>query len=236
MGGGVKILFISDVHLGYDVETNLTLVNKIVKITKPELVLSGGDWDIDIEVIKNGLTREKFMKMFNNVPIYSILGNHDNETGKLSEFINNLTNSDGSRVFFEGLIEVYGLKILGKSIYFNSDSIGEFIRWVVQNRDTQPDFLILHECPNRDINMMDYIISVIKPRIILCGHIHDESFYHKEYNVFIKSRDSLCAGKYESLTVDLFKVITYSPFCGYAVIDYNPDSRELLGFTLSRFR
>lgn len=229
-GGGMRILFISDVHLGYDVRLNSELVKKIVSQVQPDLVLSAGDWDLDVELISSGFSHDDFMGMFNGVPVYSILGNHDNESGEAVSFIDSLHNSDGSRVFFDDLVEFGGLKVLGKSVVFNSNTIGNFMRWVIDNRSVKPDALVLHDCPFGDVDLLKFIGRVLGPRLILCGHVHDRSFQHVEYNVFVEYGDSLCFNAFRKRTIDVFKVITTFPFGGYAVIDYNTDSRVVNGF------
>lgn len=232
MGFKMKILFISDAHLGYNFETNFELVRRIISKTKPDVILSAGDWDLDVELIKKGVTKKKFQSMFNGIPVYSILGNHDNETGEITDLINSLKNKDGSNIFFEGLLETGKLTLLGMPINFSSEYFGSFIRQAIQYRRTKPDVLIIHDCLNNYINVIDWIIQIVQPKIILCGHVHDRPFYHEEREVFVKTGDPLCGDAYKKLTAHLFKVITTIPYGGYAVINYNPNSREVVGFSL----
>lgn len=233
----MRILFISDTHFGYDFELAYYTVKKIIDKTSPELILSAGDWDFDKELISRYGT-DWFNKLFTNHNVYSILGNHDLESGddEAEKLIMGLKNSDDSRVFFDGLIEVNGLKILGvPGIIEDSSDLDYIKKTLIKHGDSEPDFLIMHDCPEfYPINLTSFIIKIVQPKNILCGHIHDEPFRIKQYDYYLESSDALCSDYFKKIRVNIIKVITTPPFTGYALIDYNIESRSINSLTLGR--
>jgi len=233
----VKILFISDTHFGYDFELAYYTVKRILDTTKPDLVLSGGDWDFDKELIsKHGVSW--FSELFSDYTVYSILGNHDLESGDKDaiKIVMNLKNSNGSRVFFSGLIDFNGVKILGVPGLIEDVKELEYIKkTLLKYRNSEPDFLLMHDCPEWHlINIKNYVVSTVKPKNILCGHIHDESFKMKQEDYYIESTDTLCTNYSVKKNVNIIKIITTPPFTGYALIDYNPESGSINSITLGR--
>ncbi len=185
----MKILFISDLHYelkyhkGVDESKAWDWLINLIDTHKPSLILSAGDWG-------SAITIDDFLELTAKVPVLTIYGNHENLDVLTNVFNVKLNRPilirDGEVVNFNG-IKISGINgivnLSGKpKARVPRKKPEEYLR-VAMRIPKNIDILILHEVPN----LQEYkgkitysvgaevayeAIMLIKPRIVLNGHLH----------------------------------------------------------------
>lgn len=171
----MKILAISDMH------GNLKKIFDAIHESKPDLILSCGDWG------DNGsFNVDEFRAILNEATVFSVFGNHDD-----MEFLSGAVNTDGSHVLLpQGQIsECNGLQVFGisgiwakshkKPYYVTDEDVAGFVSNV---GGQHVDILMSHGCA---IGIADTVggrrggqrcfldaFHATTPRLYLCGHLH----------------------------------------------------------------
>lgn len=172
----MRIAAVSDMH------GNLRSVSQVIEISRPDLVISCGDWGDPGEI-----DRDVFRAILAEVPVLTVYGNHDD-----LEFLSAAKNLDGSPVLlYPGEVcERDGLRFAGisgiwakshRQAYYVTDEDVAKSASLLAGRDV--DVLLTHGCP---IGLVDAVpggrrggqrcfldaFHVISPRLYLCGHLH----------------------------------------------------------------
>ena len=181
----MKIMFISDLHYSSkssEIEA-FKWLKKIVKYHMPEYLLSAGDWGYEVDM-------KNFIDILNLTKIYTIYGNHDNLKVLLS-----LRNVDDTPILIkdECILKIGELNIVGingiiaerrrmrKGVPRKRPE--DFIRIARSIDNKNIDILLIHESPpfpeyrgsmhfRRSLNSILDVIRILKPRIIINGHLH----------------------------------------------------------------
>lgn len=216
----LKIIFLSDVHLGYH-NTRETLSEWVGLINEknPDLVLIAGDL-IDFSVIP--LTEQNMAEEFYKIkaPIYACMGNHEYISGeeKAKEFF----KKAGIRLLQDEalLLQKYGLLIVGRDDRFN------------KSRKTLPQLIEGYETDSLYTIVLDhqpYHLEEAEKSGIdlqLSGHTHDGQVWPLNYitdlmyenshgfsrrgetNYYVSSGMGIWGGKFRIGTRSEYVVIT----------------------------
>ena len=172
----MRITAISDMH------GNLEKAREAVHISKPDLLLSCGDWGDPGEI-----EPAEVQSIIAKAPALTVYGNHDD-----LEILSAARNMDGSPVLLSPgeIREVAGLRFAGISgiwakshrmPYYVTDEDVAYQASLLAGKGV--DVLITHGCP---IGLADAIpggrhggqrcfldaFHAIRPRVHLCGHLH----------------------------------------------------------------
>jgi len=196
---------VSDVHYskksfhGQDQSKVFDWLYSIVRKEEPDLLLSAGDFGKEA-------TSELFYPILENTHLLMIYGNHDNV-----ELMQALRNQDHSLCWLQdGLIRDYeGLKIVGingniakvksKAHHKTVEDIQQIISQYANLRKAI-DVLITHEAPNLELisrnkttlgyEVFNKAVERLKPKLHLCGHVHNPSQILKLNNTTLLNLDS----------------------------------------------
>ncbi|MDK2791104.1 MAG: hypothetical protein PWP15_1624 [Methanothermococcus sp.] len=192
----MRILFISDLHTTMIENAQFEWLNQIIIETRPDLLLSAGDWD-------EGLTRNSIQPILEKIPLLTIFGNHEN----MQELTQIIAPSLGRSALLQDfeVVEVCGLKICGvNGIYSEKRLMKKGVprqrgdSFIIKARnfleETQTslysiDFFLCHETPELPVYSSNELecfkfriskgsklimdtINLIKPKIVLNGHLH----------------------------------------------------------------
>lgn len=209
----MRILYISDLHASYNPDLAAATLEHIYDKTSPDIILHGGDFEsLEYENVRNTLFR-----IMEKTPFYTILGNHDNV-----EEWKSLKNEDGTPVLIDtmtskGVLTIDGLNIAGIGGLISSRSIQsrtkysyeEYKEKILSLRLFNIDILMTHmplpktsHPESIDFMIINYAVNFLKPKIHLCGHVHDRSYHITTIGDTISIR-----------------AITHLPWGGYAIIE-----------------
>ncbi len=173
----MHILVVSDLH------GDLKAAREACQLTKPDLILSCGDWGDPLEV-----TKAEFESIQAFAPIHTTFGNHD-----AVEILKSLENHDGTPVLLpQGkAVVVAGLRLAAiggiwakshsKPFYVTDEDVAAMAERIAAAGPI--DILLTHGCA---IGVADLTPSgrhggqrcfleatkTIAPRLHLCGHLH----------------------------------------------------------------
>lgn len=162
----MKILLISDTHTDWEKSMENTLKG-IIKKTKPDLILSAGDWGVipfSIDELKK-----------NDFKIKSVIGNHDNKYVLQAYGVvgNDIEIFDNTILCF-----LHGLPV---SDTFSSEgsvvSVEEYLKKALQIRKELKkrllhcDILVTHAPITHPA--VKAAVELIQPKLHLSGHVHD---------------------------------------------------------------
>ncbi|MFA4640224.1 metallophosphoesterase family protein [Pyrococcus kukulkanii] len=189
----MRILFISDLHYTHETFHGIyqglawSWLLDIVYRTKPDLILSAGDWD-------KGISREEFEELLREVPVLSIYGNHENME-VLKQLRNPLLENKPVLIEDGEVVEVKGIKISGISGVLSKT--GKPKRGVPRKTEEEyieickklrpVNFLLIHEAPaipefegiiklNPHTKTVLECLKRVKADLILGGHIHETPY------------------------------------------------------------
>ena len=209
----LQILFVSDLHYTRrkpELEQGEWLLN-LVDETKPDILLSAGDWD--------ELTDEKFLSdLVQKVPVLTIYGNHEN-MDSLKSVKNPLLENIDILLPDYTPFQFEGLKILGVSGIWSGrrrsrhgiprkkgtefiDLAREFYE-KYNPKKFDIDILLIHDVPNipeyeekftmhAGTMIVRKVIELLKPKLVLNGHTHlsEYTFAKLDYGGYYLRVDS----------------------------------------------
>lgn len=112
---GMKIVFVSDIHLGNIVgNSRLEELIEVVNGEKPDLVLLGGDIvDEDVEYFIDEKMADRFERIESKYGVYGVLGNHEYIGGSEEEFEEILSGSQ-VKILKDSHEETGGVVLVGR--------------------------------------------------------------------------------------------------------------------------
>ncbi len=188
----MKVMIISDLHYdkkvfhGIDESRAWKWLLSIVDYHRPDLLISLGDWGEAINEVE-------FYELLKKVRVWSLYGNHEN-MNVLRKMYNILTDSYEPILMNDGEIrEFNGIRfggINGIIAFRRRERKGvprkrpeEFVE-IAKKLSGRVDVLLLHDSPwiplpeykgitnDERTRAVEEAINVVKPRLVLCGHLH----------------------------------------------------------------
>ena len=156
----LKIVFVSDFHIGKHDLYRLKKIVKLINIQNPDIVLSGGDYikghtgktTLDIETIAHELSKI-------NAPVYTVLGNHDGWYDKYR--VKSALEKNGIAVLSNSSIKAQGITIAGVEDLQTGTPNAE----IALQEAESPSVLLTHS--------PDIYYDIKQPiDLILAGHVH----------------------------------------------------------------
>ena len=215
----MRVLIISDLHYdrkiykGVDESKAWSWLLSIVNYRNPDMLLSCGDWG-------SAINPKEFYELLRRCLVLSIYGNHEN-----LQVLQSLYNVRSDRylpvLMKDGEVyELYGLRIAGINGIISEKKRtkkgvprkrpDEFIEVAKRLVGKNIDILLIHEVPylpNLFRNIKESIssktalkaIELIKPEIIVNGHMHPEEgfkLYRFEFGTYYLNIDSSQASRH----------------------------------------
>ncbi len=229
-----KILLASDIHQtivwhnNVDESENFAHLLEVIRKEKIDLVLLAGDFqDVDENNMKEleNISKEK------KIEIFFVLGNHDRKKSFYSTFENfngsKMLLPDSEYVMPDGkelrIAGIHGLTVEQKSDKPNrytekeQTKNAEMIKASLGGK--QLDILLMHEFPfvnsipsdefylERSNKFLQPIISILKPKIIVSGHLHG---YSTIYFASINGKNKSLVINLSAFTDGFYTILTIS--------------------------
>ena len=202
----MRIVAISDMH------GNLTAARQAASESKPDLIISCGDWGDPDEV-----NAAELQDILSIAPILTVYGNHDD-----LELLSSTTNMDGSPILLSPgeVREAAGLRFAGisgirakshqKPHYVTDEDVAHQASLLAGKG---VDVLLTHGCP---IGLADAIpggrrggqrcfldaFHSVMPRVYLCGHLHFTHQRNLSNGRVVINVGYTCEGDYWILEID----------------------------------
>ncbi|WP_303812819.1 metallophosphoesterase [Apibacter mensalis] len=223
----LKIVMISDLHLGYAIQGNelKSWINKINK-EQPDLVLIVGDIiDTNVKPLQHFLLEKHFKKIKSRLGIYSCLGNHEYISG-ITESIDFIKNAGIHLLRDSSILIENSFYIVGRDDRTNSSR--KPLNELIKDLDSSKPIIVLDHQPyhleESELNQVDIQFS---------GHTHQgqvwpislitKSIFEKSHGYLKKGNTHIYVSSGIGIWGGRFRIGTNSE---YVVVDFLQDSTK----------
>ncbi|GAA0122515.1 MAG: metallophosphoesterase [Clostridium argentinense] len=199
----LKVVFLSDVHLGIGINDKefLKLIDKINN-ENADLVLLGGDFFDEstpkeyILKMKEGLSNIK-----SKYGVYAVIGNHEYQYGTVEEI---KSNYDSINLLIDEYVKIEDIYLVGRNDFSSTDinCLRKNLDDVISNIDKSKPIIVLDHKPlDSDLNIKNNV------DLQLSGHTHNGQFFINQVLV-----DLMYPYRYGLYTIDNFNIIVSSGY------------------------